>query len=56
MPKTRDDYTSANRIAWNEAASRHATHNNEALLEAFKEPAHVTFEGDILATLLEVGV
>ncbi len=30
MPKTRKDYTTANRIAWNEAAPRHAAHNNES--------------------------
>ncbi len=56
MAKTREDYTSANRIAWNEAASRHAAHNNAALFEAFATPGHVTFEGDILETLLRVGV
>jgi ubiquinone/menaquinone biosynthesis C-methylase UbiE len=56
MPKTREEYTNANRIAWNEAASRHAAHNNEALFEAFKNPEHVALEGDILDTLLQVGV
>jgi ubiquinone/menaquinone biosynthesis C-methylase UbiE len=56
VPKSREDHTNANRIAWNEAASKHATHNNEALLEAFKDPSHVTFKGDILDTLLQVGV
>jgi hypothetical protein len=56
MPKIREDYTSANRIAWNEAASRHAAHNNATLFEAFNDPDYVTFEGDILETLLQVGV
>ena len=56
MPKTREQYTRANRIAWNEAASRHAAHNNAALFEAFAEPGHVSLEGDILDTLLAVGV
>jgi len=56
MTKTRDDYTAANRIAWNEAASRHATHNNARLFEAFENPDYVTFEGDILETLLKVDV
>jgi ubiquinone/menaquinone biosynthesis C-methylase UbiE len=56
MPKIREDYTNANRIAWNEAASRHAAHNNAALFEAFNDPDYVTLEGDILETLLQVGV
>ena len=56
MPKTREEYTNANRIAWNEAAARHAAHNNAALFEAFKNPEHVALEGDILDTLLQVGV
>lgn len=56
MPKSRDHYTSANRRAWNEAAARHAAHNNARLFEAFKNPGHVTFEGDILDTLQRVGV
>ncbi len=56
MTKTRDDYTTANRIAWNEAASRHAVHNNARLFVAFENPDHVTFENDILETLLRVDV
>jgi len=56
MPKTREEYTHANRIAWNEAAPRHAAHNNEALFRAFEDPSHVTFEGDVLDTLLRIGV
>lgn len=56
MRKSRAAYTRANRIAWNEAASRHATHNNAELFTAFKDPNHVTFQGDILETLLAVGV
>jgi ubiquinone/menaquinone biosynthesis C-methylase UbiE len=56
MARTREQYTSANRIAWNEAASRHAAHNNASLLEAFENPGHVTLEDDILETLLQVGV
>jgi len=56
MPKNREDYTNANRIAWNEAASRHAVHNNSTLFAAFENPDHVTFKGDILETLLQVGV
>ncbi len=54
--KTRKEYTDANRVAWNQAASRHADHNNQALLEAFKKPGHVTLQGEILKTLLSVGV
>ncbi|MCP4290088.1 MAG: class I SAM-dependent methyltransferase [Gammaproteobacteria bacterium] len=56
MPKSREDYTRANRLAWNEVAPRHAAHNNAALFEAFKTPGHVTFDGVILDTLLQVGV
>ena len=56
MAKTREDYTSANREAWNEAASRHAVHNNAELFEAFKDPDYVRFEGDILETLKKVDV
>ena len=56
MSKTREDYTRANRDAWNEAAPRHAAHNNAALFEAFRKPGYVTLERDILDTLLTVGV
>jgi len=56
MPKTREEYTHANRIAWNEAASLHAAHNNARLLEAFENPDYVQFEGDILEALKTVGV
>jgi len=56
MPKTREEYTSANRIAWNETASRHAMQNNAALFEAFKDPDHVTLNGDILQALQRVDV
>ena len=56
MSKTRKDYTNANRIAWNEAAPKHAAHNNADLYEAFRRPGHVTLTGDILDTLLQVGV
>ncbi|MCP4982279.1 MAG: class I SAM-dependent methyltransferase [Gammaproteobacteria bacterium] len=56
MAKTREEYTRANRIAWNEAAPRHAAFNNAKLFDAFKNPCHVTFEYDILETLLQVGV
>ena len=56
MSKTRKEYTDANQIAWNEVASKHAAHNNAALFEAFKDPDHVTLDGDILKALLQVGV
>jgi len=56
MTNTRDQYTHANRIAWNEAASRHAAQNNARLFTAFENSDHVTFEDDILETLLQVGV
>jgi SAM-dependent methyltransferase len=56
MRKTRKQYTDANRVAWNEAAQRHAAHNNEALFAAVGDPAFVSFEGEILETLRHVGV
>jgi SAM-dependent methyltransferase len=54
--KTRREYTEANRIAWNEAAPRHAAHNNEALFAAVRNPSYVSFEGEILDTLQALGV
>jgi SAM-dependent methyltransferase len=56
MRKSRKEYTDANRLAWDEVAARHAAHNNAALFEAVKDPAFVSFEGDILHTLQRVGV
>jgi SAM-dependent methyltransferase len=56
MQKTRKEYTEANRIAWDEAASRHAAHNNEALFAAVRDPSYVSFDGEILTTLQSVGV
>jgi len=56
MLKTREDYTNANRIAWNETASKHASQNNAALFEMFKDPEYVSFTGDILQTLQQVDV
>jgi len=56
MAKTREDYTRANRIAWNEAASRHAAQNNARLLKAFENPDYVHFEGEILDTLSRIDV
>jgi SAM-dependent methyltransferase len=56
MRKLRKEYTDANRLAWDEVAARHAAHNNAALFEAVKDPAFVSFEGDILHTLQRVGV
>jgi SAM-dependent methyltransferase len=56
MTRTRKEYTEANRIAWDEAASRHATHNNAELFKAMAAADYVSFEGEILATLQRVGV
>ena len=56
MEKTRKQYTEANRIAWNEAAPRHAAHNNADLFAAVESPQYVSFEGEILAALQAVGV
>jgi ubiquinone/menaquinone biosynthesis C-methylase UbiE len=56
MQKTREDYTKANRIAWNETAERHAAQNNAALFKAVRDPDFISFEGDILEALQKVGV
>ena len=56
MRKTRKQYTEANRIAWDEAAPRHAAHNNAALFAAVRDPSYLSFSGEILATLQAVGV
>lgn len=54
--KTREEYTRANRDAWNEAAPRHAEHNNAKLFEAFKDPKHIELEGYILELLKRIDV
>jgi SAM-dependent methyltransferase len=54
--KTTEEYTRANLEAWNEAAPRHAEHNNAALFEGFKDPMHIELEGDILALLKRVEI
>jgi len=56
MRKSTKEYTDANRVAWNEAAARHAAHNNAALFAAARDPAFVSFEGEILQTLHRLGV
>jgi SAM-dependent methyltransferase len=56
MRKTRKEYTDANRVAWDEAAAKHAAHNNAALFAAAGNPGFVSFEGEILHTLQRVGV
>jgi SAM-dependent methyltransferase len=56
MRKTRKEYTDANRVAWDEAAAKHAAHNNTALFAAAGNPDFVSFEGEILRTLQQVGV
>ncbi|MFT5506147.1 MAG: putative RNA methylase [Gammaproteobacteria bacterium] len=54
--KTSEEYTRANLHAWNEAALRHAEHNNAALFESFQDPKHIELEGEILALLQRVDV
>ena len=56
MRKTRKEYTDANRVAWDEAAAKHAAHNNAVLFAAAGSPDFVSFEGEILHTLQRVGV
>ena len=56
MRKTRKEYTDANRVAWDEAAAKHAAHNNATLFAAVRDPGYVSFEGEILRTLQQVGV
>ena len=53
----RDEYTEANRAAWNEAAPVHADRTWAGLLEAFARPGHVSLHKEAeVETLLEVGV
>jgi SAM-dependent methyltransferase len=56
MRKTRKEYTDANRVAWDEAAAKHAAHNNAALFAAARDPDFVCLQGEILNTLQQVGV
>lgn len=49
MRKTRKEYTDANRVAWDEAAAKHAAHNNEALFAAAGDPDFVSFDLDYYA-------
>ena len=56
MRKTRKEYTDANRVAWDEAAAKHAEHSNAALFAAVSDPDFVCFEGEILHTLQQVSV
>jgi hypothetical protein len=56
LRKTRKEYTGANRIAWDEAAAKHAAHNNATLFAAARDPGYVRFEGEILHTLQQPGV
>ncbi|MDC1287922.1 class I SAM-dependent methyltransferase, partial [Gammaproteobacteria bacterium] len=44
------------RVAWDEAAAKHAAHNNRALFAAAGDPDFVSFEGEILNSLQQVGV
>ena len=56
MDKPRSFYTDANREAWNEAAPRHARHNQANLLEAFSRPGHVDLDDHVLRALGVAGV
>lgn len=56
MDKPRSYYTDANREAWNEAAPRHARHNQARLLEAFAQPGHVSLGGHVHRALDVAGV
>ncbi|HWA41663.1 MAG TPA: class I SAM-dependent methyltransferase [Hypericibacter adhaerens] len=52
----RDDYTAANREAWNEAAPIHERRTFERLLEGFRQPGYSCLEPIETETLLGIGV
>ncbi len=54
--KDRDKYVSANREAWNEAAHRHAAHNQAALREQFSHGGCNFLADEITGMLEEIGV
>ena len=56
MRKSRQEYTLANRLAWNEVAPRHTAHNNRELFARFSEPGYINLRGEVLAALKRVGV
>ena len=49
-------YTDANRAAWNEAAPRHARHNQARLLDEVRRPGFNVLGEHVLAPLREIGV
>lgn len=52
----RDDYTAANREAWNEAAPIHARQRFEQLLADFRRPGHSCLDALETRTLQEIGL
>ncbi len=51
-----NDYTSANRAAWNQVAPIHAEHNFESLLASFKQPGYTCLDRVATAMLNRIGV
>lgn len=56
MRMNREDYTEANRLAWNEAAPVHAGHNQARLLESFRAPDYSCLDALETEGLLAVGL
>ena len=52
----RDDYTAANREAWNEAAPIHARRTFDQLLADFRRPGHSCLEALETETLCKIGI
>lgn len=52
----RDDYTAANRAAWNEAAPIHARRTFEELLKSFRKPGYSCLDALETGSLQEIGL
>jgi len=52
----RDRYVASNKHAWNEAAPRHAVHNQQKLREQFAQGGHNYLADEVVAMLEQVGI
>jgi hypothetical protein len=52
----RNDYTAANRLAWNEAAPIHKKLKSDQLLESFRQPGYSCLDGIETAQFQEIGL
>ena len=52
----REKYVASNKDAWNEAAARHAAHNQARLREQFAKGGYNGLADDVIAMLERVGV